>query len=433
MRDESLKGTRVAFFTLGCKLNFSETSALAREFVAHGYKKVKHNEKADIYVVNTCSVTEHADKKCRNAIRKLHRENPQAIIAVTGCYAQLNPSEILELEGVDLVLGTNHKSDLFMKVAQLQKDVYSNGFSSVKKLGGRSFSCAISEVETIFPAYSSDDRTRSFLKVQDGCDYHCSYCTIPLARGKSRNHSIKFLVQEAQEIASKGIKEIVLTGVNTGDFGRSTKESFSDLLKALVRTEGIERIRVSSIEPNLLTEEVIVLLSKDKKFLPHFHIPLQSGSNKILASMKRRYNRELFAQRLELIRRYIPNAFIGVDVIVGFPGETESDFSDTYNFLESLAPSFLHLFPYSKRSNTPAAKYVNQVNSKIKNERVRMLSKLSSKLYSNFELQNRGREEEVLFENTVKGGKMHGYTRNYIRVERPYNKEHIGEIVKVIL
>ncbi|MFA6770706.1 MAG: MiaB/RimO family radical SAM methylthiotransferase, partial [Bacteroidales bacterium] len=301
------------------------------------------------------------------------------------------------------------------------------------KLGGRSFSCAISEVETIFPAYSSDDRTRSFLKVQDGCDYHCSYCTIPLARGKSRNHSIKFLVQEAQEIASKGIKEIVLTGVNTGDFGRSTKESFSDLLKALVRTEGIERIRVSSIEPNLLTEEVIVLLSKDKKFLPHFHIPLQSGSNKILASMKRRYNRELFAQRLELIRRYIPNAFIGVDVIVGFPGETESDFSDTYNFLESLAPSFLHLFPYSKRSNTPAAKYVNQVNSKIKNERVRMLSKLSSKLYSNFELQNRGREEEVLFENTVKGGKMHGYTRNYIRVERPYNKEHIGEIVKVIL
>ena len=430
MSSEGGRGNRVAFFTLGCKLNFSETSALAREFAAHGYEKVKHTEQADIYVINTCSVTEHADKKCRNDIRKLHRQNQDAIIAVTGCYAQLNPKEILEIDGVDLVLGANHKSNLFMKVAKLKKE---EDLKGVKHSGARSFSCAISEVETIFPAYSSDDRTRSFLKVQDGCDYHCSYCTIPLARGKSRNHSIEFLLKETQEIAHKGIKEIVLTGVNTGDFGRSTNESFSDLLKALSRIEGIERIRVSSIEPNLLTEEVIILLSKNKKFLPHFHIPLQSGSNKILAAMKRRYNRELFAQKLELIRNYIPNAFIGVDVIVGFPGETDSDFEDTYNFLESVNPSFLHVFPYSKRSNTLAAEFPNQVNDKVKSERVNELSRLSSRLYSNFEQQNKGRLEEVLFESTIKGGKMFGYSRNYIRVEMPYNKEHIGKIIKVVL
>ena len=430
MENNGVRGTRVAFFTLGCKLNFSETSALAREFVENGYQKVKNNEEADIYVINTCSVTEHADKKCRNAIRKLHRQNPDAVIAVTGCYAQLNPSEILDIDGVDLVVGANYKSTLFMKVAQLKNEEDSNG---VKHSGSRSFSCAISEVETIFPAYSSDDRTRSFLKVQDGCDYHCSYCTIPLARGKSRNHSIDFLVKEAQEIVRKGIKEVVLTGVNTGDFGKSTGESFPDLLKALANTEGIERIRVSSIEPNLLTEEVITLFSNNIKFLPHFHIPLQSGSNKVLAAMKRRYNRELFAHKLELIRSCIPHAFIGVDVIVGFPGETDSDFNDTFIFLESLAPSFLHIFPYSKRSNTPAAEYSDQVIEIVKSERVHALSELSSRLYSNFELQNRGREEEVLFESTIKGGKMFGYTRNYIRVEMPYNREHIGKIIKVTL
>lgn len=430
MDSKSDRGNRVAFYTLGCKLNFSETSSLAREFIAHGYKKVNHNEKADIYVVNTCSVTEHADKKSRNIIRKFHRQNEDAIIAVTGCYAQLNPNEILEIEGVDLVLGSNHKSDLFMKVADLKKSEDNKG---IKHSGARSFSCAISEVETIFPAYSSDDRTRSFLKVQDGCDYHCSYCTIPLARGKSRNHSISFLVKEAQEIASKEIKEIVLTGVNTGDFGKTTGESFLDLLSALATVEGIKRIRVSSIEPNLLTEEIIMFLSTNEKFLPHFHIPLQSGSNKVLAAMKRRYNRELFAQKLELIRSYNPNAFIGVDVIVGFPGESEKDFEDTYKFLESLSPSFLHLFPYSRRSNTPAAEYREQIDEKVKRERVTALSALSDKLHSKFELQNRGREEEVLFESSINGKKMFGYTRNYIKVERPYNKEQVGEIVKVIL
>ncbi len=430
MRDDSGKEAKVAFFTLGCKLNFSETSALAREFASHGYQTVKHSERADIYVINTCSVTEHADKKCRNIIRKLHRQNIDAIIAVTGCYAQLNPNEILDIEGVDLVLGADYKSDLFIKVAELKNELKPNG---LKQYRGRSFSCAISQVETIFPAYSSDDRTRSFLKVQDGCDYHCSYCTIPLARGKSRNHSIDFLVKEAKEIASKEIKEIVLTGVNTGDFGRSTGESFPDLLNALAKIEGIERIRVSSIEPNLLTEEVIILLSQNEKFLPHFHIPLQSGSNKILAAMKRRYNRELFAHKLELIRRHIPNAFIGVDVIVGFPGERDIDFDDTYNFLESLNPSYLHVFPYSKRSNTPAAEYLDQIDETVKSARVLKLSNLSSKLHSNFELLNRGREEEVLFESTIKGGKMYGYTRNYIRVEMPYNKDYIGNIIKIKL
>jgi threonylcarbamoyladenosine tRNA methylthiotransferase MtaB len=416
--------------TLGCKLNYSETSSLARQFVEQGYSKVKNSEQADIYVINTCSVTEHADKKCRNAIRKLHKQNKEAIIAVTGCYAQLNPNEILGIEGVDLVLGADQKSNLFMKVSQLKKEEDSNG---LKHSGARAFSCAISEVETIFPAYSSDDRTRSFLKVQDGCDYHCSYCTIPLARGKSRNHPIEFLVKEAGEIAARGIKEIVLTGVNTGDFGKSTGESFTDLLEELSNVQGIERIRVSSIEPNLLTDQVISLFASNVKFLPHFHIPLQSGSNKVLAGMKRRYNRELFASKLKLIRKHIPHAFIGVDVIVGFPGEEDSDFYDSYEFLSGLKPSFLHVFPYSRRANTPAAEYANQVTESRKSKRVKELTHLSDELYKAFVEKNRGREEYVLFESSIKGGKMFGYTRNYIRVEMPYKKEHIGQIIKVIL
>lgn len=424
------RGNRVAFLTLGCKLNYSETSSLARQFVEHGYSKVKNSEQADIYVINTCSVTEHADKKCRNAIRKLHKQNKDAIIAVTGCYAQLNPDEILGIEGVDLVLGADQKSNLFMKVSQLKHEEDSKG---LKHSGARAFSCAISEVETIFPAYSSDDRTRSFLKVQDGCDYHCSYCTIPLARGKSRNHPIDFLVKEAGEIAERGIKEIVLTGVNTGDFGKSTGESFTDLLEELSKVKGIERIRVSSIEPNLLTDQVISLFASNSKFLPHFHIPLQSGSNKVLAGMKRRYNRELFASKLELIRKHIPHAFIGVDVIVGFPGEEDSDFCDSYEFLSGLKPSFLHVFPYSRRANTPAAEFGNQVTESRKSKRVKELTHLSEELYKAFVEENKGREEYVLFESSIKGGKMFGYTRNYIRVEMPYKKEQIGQIIKVIL
>ena len=430
MSESKQRGNRVAFVTLGCKLNFSETSAIAREFMEHGYQKVKSTEQADIYVINTCSVTEHADKKCRNAIRKLHKLNSNAIIAVTGCYAQLNPQELLDIEGVDLVLGADQKSNLYIKVSELKRAEDSKGLVHT---AARSFSCAISEVETIFPAYSSDDRTRSFLKVQDGCDYHCSYCTIPLARGKSRNHTIDFLVKEACQIAAKGIKEIVLTGVNTGDFGKTTGESFPDLLGALANVEGIERIRVSSIEPNLLMDKVIDLIASNPKFLPHFHIPLQSGSDKILAAMKRRYNRELFLDRLQAIRNKIPHAFIGVDVIVGFPGESDQDFADSHDFLNSLEPSFLHVFPYSKRANTPAAAYDNQVKDSVKNERVAILTRLSERLHEKFVDENKGRTEEVLFESTIKGGKMFGYTRNYIRVERPYNKEQIGKIIKVTL
>lgn len=430
MESKDIRGNRVAFLTLGCKLNFSETSSLARQFTQNGYEKVSASSQADIYVINTCSVTEHADKKCRTAIRKLHRQNPNAIVAVTGCYAQLKPDEILGIEGVDLVLGADEKSNLFVRVSELKRIEDSAGLTHSSS---RAFSCAISEVKTIFPAYSSDDRTRSFLKVQDGCDYMCSYCTIPLARGKSRNHPVQFLVKEAVEIASRGVKEIVLTGVNTGDFGKSTGETFLYLLQSLAGVDGIERIRVSSIEPNLISKDVIALMAGEKKFLPHFHIPLQSGSNKILAMMKRRYNRELFEERIKLIKSSLPFAFIGVDVIVGFPGESEEDFIDSYNFINSLSPSFLHVFPYSKRADTPAAGFPNQIKESDKTRRVKMLSNLSNSLYNRFVEMNSGREEEVLFESPAKGGLMYGYTRNYIKVERPYNKILIGKIVKVII
>ncbi|EKD31790.1 MAG: hypothetical protein ACD_77C00249G0002 [uncultured bacterium] len=424
-------GNRVAFLTLGCKLNYSETSSIARQFVEHGYEKVPHNKEADIYVINTCSVTEHADKKCRTAIRKLHKQNPDAIVAVTGCYAQLKPDEILDIEGVDMVLGADQKENLFIKVSKLQQEQES-GERRVKRVA-RSFSCAISTVETIFPAYSSDDRTRSFLKVQDGCDYHCSYCTIPLARGKSRNLPLDSIIKEAVEIASRGIKEVVLTGVNTGDFGKSTGEKFSELLKKLEEVSGVERYRISSIEPNLITPEIIEWISKSRKFLPHFHIPLQSGSDKILALMRRRYNTELFEKRVELIRSHMPHAFLGIDVIVGFPGEGEEDFLDTYRFLERIHPSFLHIFPYSKRTNTPAASFNYQVSETDKRDRVTRLTELSGRLNSNFELQNKGRKENVLFESSQKGGKMFGYTGNYIRVEHVYDKELIGKIVEVTI
>ncbi len=425
---EDNRNKRVAFLTLGCKLNYSETSSLAREFVGNGYMKVPSSKEADIYVINTCSVTEHADKKCRSAIRKLHKQNPDAIIAVTGCYAQLKPQEILDIEGVDLVLGADQKENLFMKVSQVAGSLKPGIHRE-----GRAFSCAISEVETIFPAYSSDDRTRSFLKVQDGCDYHCSYCTIPLARGKSRNQKISFIVDEAREIAGKGIKEVVLTGVNIGDFGKSTGEEFADLLKELDKVEGIERYRISSIEPNLLTDEIIEWMAHSRSFLPHLHIPLQSGSNAVLARMKRRYNRELFAQKIESIRKFMPYAFIGIDVIVGFPGETEEEFLDTYHFLESVQPAFLHIFPYSRRANTPAAEIADQVRDSDKTERVARLTELSDRLHSAFVDANHGKTEKVLFESTQKGGKMFGYTRNYIRVEQPYQRELIGKIVDVQL
>ncbi len=421
---ENNTGKTVAFVTLGCKLNFSETSAIARQFVSNGYEKVGSDKSADIYVINTCSVTEHADKKCRQAIRKLHKQNPRALIAVTGCYAQLKPQEILDIEGVDIVVGADKKGDIFQLINRIPG----------KRDGARSYSCAISEVESIFPAFSQGERTRSFLKVQDGCDYKCTYCTIPLARGKSRNLSIAVLTEEAGSIASKGIKEIVLTGVNTGDFGRTTGEDFLDLLKSLDRVGGIERYRISSIEPNLLREDIIRWIASGTKFQRHFHIPLQSGSDVILAAMKRRYNTAMFAQKIEMIRNIMGDVFFGIDVITGFPGETEEEFLKTYNFLkETVKPAFIHVFPYSRRANTPAAQMSLQIRESIKTGRVEALTALSDMLYKEYSERYRGTVQPVLFESTKKGGMMYGYTGNYIRVERPYDRNMIGEIAEVTL
>lgn len=419
-----MQNRTVAFVTLGCKLNFSETSTIAQQFIEAGFERVAQNKPADIYVINTCSVTEHADKKCRNFIRKLHKQNPQAIIAVTGCYAQLKPQEILEIEGVDLVVGADRKGDVFQLV---------NEFSAHRG-GALSYSCAIEDVKSIFPAFSQGERTRSFLKVQDGCDYRCSYCTIPLARGKSRNLSIATLVAEAEKIAAKGIVEVVLTGVNTGDFGRTTGEKFIDLLKALNNVEGIERYRISSIEPNLLNEEIIRWIASGTKFQPHFHIPLQSGCDKVLAKMRRRYNTTMFSEKIQMIRDIMGDVFFGIDVIVGFPGETDQDFEHTYNFLkDNIKPAFIHVFPYSRRSNTDAAVMPNQVQENIKTIRVEQLTQLSNQLHQEYCNRYTGTSQQVLFESTQKGGMMYGYTGNYIKVERPYNKSLIGKLTWVEL
>ena len=409
----------VAFVTLGCKLNFSETSTIAQQFLDNGYERVAQSKSADIYVINTCSVTEHADKKCRQAIRKLHKQNPDAIIAVTGCYAQLKPAEIMAIEGVDLVVGADRKGDVFQLVSEIPS-----------KLGtARSYSCAINEVETIFPAFSHGERTRSFLKVQDGCNYHCSYCTIPLARGKSRNLPIATLVKEAEAIAAKGIKEVVLTGVNTGDFGRTTGEDFLDLLKALNEVEGIERYRISSIEPNLLREDIIEWIASGSKFQKHFHIPLQCGSDVVLKAMRRRYTTAMFAEKIEMVRRIMGDVFFGIDVIVGFPGETDEEFQNCYNFLkDTIKPAFIHVFPYSRRANTPAAEMPNQVHEATKTARVEALTSLSEELHNAYIERHKGTVQEVLFESTQKGGMMYGYTGNYIRVERQYDKNKIGKI-----
>ena len=419
-----MQNRTVAFVTLGCKLNFSETSTIAQQFIEAGFERVAQNKPADIYVINTCSVTEHADKKCRNFIRKLHKQNPDAIIAVTGCYAQLKPQEILEIEGVDLVVGADRKGDVFQLVNEY----------SANRGGALSYSCAIEDVKSIFPAFSQGERTRSFLKVQDGCDYRCSYCTIPLARGKSRNLSIATLVAEAEKIAAKGIVEVVLTGVNTGDFGRTTGEKFIDLLKALDKVEGIERYRISSIEPNLLNEEIIRWISSGTKFQPHFHIPLQSGCDKVLAKMRRRYNTTMFYDKISMIREIMGDVFFGIDVIVGFPGETDEDFAETYNFLkDKVKPAFIHVFPYSRRSNTDAAVMPAQVQESIKTMRVDQLTHLCNELHQEYCNRYTGTAQQVLFESTQKGGMMYGYTGNYIKVERPYNKSLIGKLSEVIL
>lgn len=413
---------KAAFYTLGCKLNFSETSTIARQLEEQGIIRAGKGEKADICIVNTCSVTDHADKKCRNIIRRIVRENPSAIVAVTGCYAQLKAEEIASIEGVDLVIGNNDKGKLRDRIAGFAK----SGKAAV-------YTCDTEEITSFFSAFSSGDRTRAYLKVQDGCDYKCSYCTIPLARGNSRNISILEIVAEAEAIARKGQKEIVITGINTGDFGKTTGEKFTDLLKALDAVEGIERYRISSIEPNLLTDEVISFCAQSLKFQPHFHIPLQSGCDHILGLMRRRYTTRVFSDRINALRKSIPDVFIGIDVIVGFPGETEADFSETFNFLKELRPAFLHVFPFSVRPNTPAAGFEGKISSEISSQRVKALTELSDQLHDDFMRKHLGSEQRVLCESTLKGGLMYGYTGNYLRVEVPYSKKHINSIVPVKL
>lgn len=413
---------RVNFHTLGCKLNFSETSTLARQFEEGGFVRVAPNAPADICVINSCSVTEHADKKCRNLIRKLHRQNPDAIIAVTGCYAQLKPYEIGDIEGVDLVLSNNDKGSLYRRVLELS----GKGRAHI-------YSCDTDDITSFFAAFSTGDRTRTFLKVQDGCDYCCAYCTIHYARGSSRNMPIADIVKEAERIAAEGQKEIVITGVNTGDFGRTTGEKFIDLLKALNEVDGIERYRISSIEPNLLTEEIIEFCASSPKFQHHFHIPLQSGSDRILGLMRRRYTSKKFAERIASVRRLMPDAFIGIDVIVGFPGESDEDFRTTYRFLEEVRPAFLHIFPYSERPGTPAIHFSDKVQSSVATRRVQELEELCDRLHADFCQQGVGEEDTVLFESTRRNGMMFGYTGNYRRVKAPYDASKINTICRVKL
>ena len=414
---------KIAFITLGCKLNYAETSTYERELLKEGFEAVPWSKGADVFLVNTCTVTEHSDKKSRNIIRKLHRLSPDASIYVTGCYAQLKKAEIEAIEGVARVFGATEKSLIVPTI-----------LSQVK--GGE---CCGEGLGTFFPAYSSGERTRSFLKVQDGCDYKCHYCTVPYARGESRNIPIAEIIPQAEAIAAEGIKEIVITGVNTGDFGRSSGETFFELIQKLNSVEGIERYRISSIEPNLLTEEMVDWITSGTKFLPHYHIPLQSGCDTILREMGRRYDTAAFARKIQYIREKSekpggPRVFFGIDVIVGFPGETDELFMETFNFLKDVVkPAFIHIFPYSRRAGTPAAARKDQVQDSKKTERVRMLEELSAKLHEEFIQSNSGVREKVLFESTDRNGMMEGYTGNYIRVARPFDEGMIGNIVDVIL
>ena len=412
---------RIAFITLGCKLNYAETSTYERDLLKEGdFEVVAWSKGADVFVVNTCTVTEHSDKKSRNIIRKLHRQNPEALIFVTGCYAQLKKAEIEAIEGVTCVFGATQKSRIVPTIlAAVRGEEY----------------CA-TDARTFFPAYSSGERTRSFLKVQDGCDYKCHYCTVPYARGESRNIPIAEIIPQAEAIAAEGIKEIVLTGVNTGDFGRSTGETFFDLIRQLNAVEGIERYRISSIEPNLLTEEMIDWITSGTKFLPHYHIPLQSGCDTILREMGRRYDTAAFAHKIEYIRKKSEvegglKVFFGIDVIVGFPGETDELFMETYEFLRDVVrPAFIHIFPYSRRAGTPAAERKDQVQDCVKTKRVQMLEDLCAQLHKEFIESHKGLKGQVLFESTDRHGMMEGYTENYIRVSAPYDENLINTVVK---
>jgi threonylcarbamoyladenosine tRNA methylthiotransferase MtaB len=418
----------VAFHTLGCKLNFSETSAIARQLSESGYRKVDFSECADVYVINTCSVTENADRECRKIVRDALAISPNAVIAVIGCYAQLKPQEIATIEGVDLVLGASEKFKLATYLSDLKKREHAHVHA-----------CEIEEANFFVDAWSFGDRARAFLKVQDGCDYTCSFCTIPLARGSSRSDTIDHVLQNARQIADLGVKEIVLTGVNLGDFGKGHKggkqheETFYELVQALDTVAGIERFRISSIEPNLLRNEIIAFVAQSKRFVPHFHIPLQSGSDKILKLMRRRYMRQLYVDRVATIRRLIPDCCIGVDVITGFPGETEQDFLDTYTFLNELDISYLHVFTYSERDNTDAIALPDNVPIHERRKRTKMLRSLSVKKSRQFYSHYEGHLREVLFENENHNGWITGYTDNYIKVRVPFDQSLMNTIRTVTL
>ncbi|GHN02847.1 tRNA (N(6)-L-threonylcarbamoyladenosine(37)-C(2))-methylthiotran sferase MtaB [Cytophagales bacterium WSM2-2] len=416
---------KVAFYTLGCKLNYSETSTIARKFEEKGYLRTEFTDTPDIFIINTCSVTENADKKCRKVVREARAISPNAYVAIIGCYAQLKPKEISEIPGVDAVLGAAEKFRLIELL---------DGF--VRPAKAEVFSSEIESAKSFNTSYSLFDRTRTFLKVQDGCDYSCAFCTIPLARGSSRSDSIQNILKTANEIAQTEVKEVVLTGVNTGDFGLQNgerRERFVDLVRELDTVEEIERFRISSIEPNLLHDEILEFVAQSNRFVPHFHVPLQSGSNKILRLMRRRYLRELYAARVEKIKSLMPYACIGVDVIVGFPGETHEDFLDTYKFLNELDISYLHVFTYSERDNTLAATMPDSVPMSERHERSRMLHILSDKKRRVFYEANLGKEFTVLFENDIEDGMMHGFTENYIRVAAKYDPILINELKLVRL
>lgn len=416
---------KVAFYTLGCKLNYSETSTIGRQFTNAGFETVDFTQPADVYIINTCSVTENADKKCRKVVKEALKHSPLAYITIVGCYAQLKPQEIANIEGVDMVLGAAEKFQIVDFISDLTKNPKTKIYNS-----------PIAETNEFVASYSYGDRTRTFLKVQDGCDYSCTFCTIPLARGASRSDTIESIVKQAEEIAASGVKEIVLTGVNIGDFGirnGQREDKFFDLVKALDEVEGIERFRISSIEPNLLTNEIIAFVAQSKRFVPHFHIPLQSGSSKILALMRRRYKRELYVDRVNTIKELMPNACIGVDVIVGFPGESREDFLDTYNFINDLNISYLHVFTYSERDDTPAKDMAGAVPGSQRADRSKMLHILSDKKRRAFYETQLGKTEEVLFETDHKDGYMHGFTSNYVKVKVKYDPVLVNELKKVKL
>ena len=413
---------KVAFYTLGCKLNFSETSTISRNFENQGFAKVDFTDRPDIFVINTCSVTDNADKKCRQIVKKALKINPKAFVTMIGCYTQLKPTETSQIPGVDLVLGANEKFNILEHIETLEKNQTTAVLNS-----------NIKETRDFIPSFSMGDRTRSFLKVQDGCDYFCTFCTIPLARGKSRNASIASTVTEAEKIAKTDMKEIVITGVNIGDFGQGDKENFYELVKALDKVEGIERYRISSIEPNLLSNDIIQFVAHSQRFLPHFHIPLQSGSNNLLKAMRRKYLKELYSERVKSIKTLMPDACIGVDVIVGFPGETDEVFMETVDFIKDLDVSYLHVFTYSERANTTAKKMAGAVPLPVRRERSKQLHILSDKKKRAFYETQINKSKQVLFEGEENEGTMYGFTENYIKVKTKYNPNLVNTIQRVRL